>query len=145
MLALTRRTEYALIAVTYMARNPERVISAREIARRHRVPLPLLMNVLKILSNKKLVSSVRGAKGGYRLAEPPAEISLARIIEAVEGPLRLVQCAGPRTGRQKEPCERTEFCPVRKPVQKLHLKLKSFFGDVSLADIAAEPAVPAAR
>lgn len=140
MLALTKRTEYALIAVIHMARHPERVISAREIARRHRMPLPLLMNVLKLLAGNELVSSVRGAKGGYRLAGPAENISLGRVIEAIEGPLRLVQCAGPRSGRSKEPCVRSETCPVRRPVQRLHDRLQDFLGRISLADIAAESA-----
>ncbi len=145
MISLTRRTEYALIAVTYLARHPERVISAREIAARHRVPLPLLMNVLKVLASGELVTSVRGAKGGYRLADPPEDISLARVIEVVEGPIRLVRCAGPRSGRGKEPCVRNDTCPVRRPVQKIHARLRQFLGEVSLAQIAAEAPATAGR
>jgi Rrf2 family protein len=120
------------------------VISAREIASRNRVPLPLLMNVLKLLASDEIVTSVRGAKGGYRLALPPRQISLARIIESVEGPVRLVQCAGPRSGRGRHNCERQELCLVRRAAHKLHARLYDVLDDVTLADVAAEAAPAAA-
>src|SRR5262245_55281119 len=91
MLALTKRTEYALIALCHLARQPE-TVSARDLAHRYAVRLPLLMNVLKTLNHNGLVRSVRGAHGGYRLAVPADKLSLARVAEAIEGPMRLVKC-----------------------------------------------------
>ena len=69
MLSLTRKTDYALIALSHMAHDPEGCCSAREIATRYRVPLPLLMNILKLLTRRGFAKSARGPHGGYRLVK----------------------------------------------------------------------------
>jgi Rrf2 family protein len=94
MLTLTRKTDYALIALTHLSQNKESCTSAREIATLYGLPLPLLMNVLKLLGQQGLAKSSRGPKGGYQLARSPNEITLHDIILAVEGPIQLVQCIG---------------------------------------------------
>ncbi len=134
MLTLTRRTEYALIAVCHLARVGRIVVSAREIAQQHAVPLPLLMNVLKRLNRTGYVTSVRGAHGGYVLAVPPDSISLTTLIEAVEGPMYLVRCAG--GGESRRPCNRTGMCTIRHSVFKVHEQLRTFLSSVTIADIA---------
>jgi Rrf2 family protein len=135
MLALTKKAEYALVAVCHMARLGQRVVSAREIAELHEVPLPLLMNVLKKLNQAGHISSVRGARGGYCLVAAPAKLTLARVIEAVEGPVRLVNCLpGPSSRRRR--CTRTGVCAIRQPVHKVHEQLLKFLGAVTVADLA---------
>lgn len=135
MLSLTKKSGYALIAACHLARADRPVVSAREIAESHGVPLPLLMNVLKKLSQAGHVRSIRGARGGYSLAVPAAQLSLAAVIEAVEGPVRLVACApgppGPRRG-----CRRSSRCSVRLPVHKVHERLLKFLVGVTVADLA---------
>ncbi len=135
MLSLTKKSEYALVAVCHMARVGQRVISAREIADEHAVPLPLLMNVLKRLNQTGLVQSVRGAHGGYRLAIPAERMTLAGVIEAVEGPVRLVNCV-PASQPRKRSCVRTARCSLRRPVHKLHARLVEFLSGVSVHDLA---------
>jgi len=134
MLTLTRRTEYALIAVCHLARVGRKVVSARDIAEQHAVPLPLLMNVLKRLNRTGHVTSVRGAHGGYVLAAPPDTITLMTLIEAVEGPLYLVRCAS--GGVSRRPCTRMDLCTIRHSVFKLHEQLRKFLSGVTVADIA---------
>ena len=137
MLALTKRTEYALIALCHLTRSGEDVVSARDIADRHLVKLPLLMNVLKLLNQKGLLRSVRGAAGGYRLGETPERITLARLIEAVEGPVRLVRCiAHAEDGDGERGCELIGTCPVRSPVVKIHQHLERFLESLTVADVA---------
>ncbi|NQU76949.1 MAG: Rrf2 family transcriptional regulator, partial [Planctomycetes bacterium] len=75
MLSLTRKTDYALLALTHLAAEPAAVISAREMAEQYCLSQPLLMNVLKQLSASGLVSSVRGARGGYTLAKSAEQIT----------------------------------------------------------------------
>ncbi|MFQ5424833.1 MAG: RrF2 family transcriptional regulator [Phycisphaerae bacterium] len=138
MFALTKKTDYAIIALSHMAQSPDRVCNAREIAERFHVPPAVLTNVLKTLTQKELARSVRGAKGGYRLALPAERITLEAIIQAVEGPVRFVQCASdPATG--EAPCDLTDVCPVTRPVQKVHARLTAFLNAVTLADIAHDP------
>jgi len=137
MLSLTKKTEYALIAVCHLARARERVISAREIAQTHSIPGPLLMNVLKTLNQSGVLTSVRGARGGYRLAIAPQRLSLADLIEKVEGPVRLVRCVSPDENEVgDDSCGRTSTCPIRQPVQRLHDHLRRFLSGVTVADVA---------
>ena len=88
VLSLTRKTDYALIATGYLAHRRRAGLgptSARTIAEAFDLPLPLLMNVLKALSQQGLVTSTRGAGGGYELAVEPAELDLLTVARAVEG------------------------------------------------------------
>lgn len=135
MLSLTKKTEYALIAVSHLARQgPGKVVSARDIHEQHGVPLPLLMNVLKKLNHAGLVHSVRGARGGYSLARGPDRFSLTELIEAVEGPVQLVRCADLNKGNRK--CALTRACPIQRAVHRVHHRMRDFLNEVTIAEIA---------
>ncbi len=135
MLSLTKKSEYALVAVCHLANAPDKIVSARDIAETHGVPLPLLMNVMKSLNQRGLISSVRGARGGYALALDPAEITLSGLIEAIEGPVRLVQCA-PNNGSPGRDCERRRTCTIRRPLHRIHRAFHRFLSDITIADVA---------
>ena len=132
MIALTRKSDYALVALAHIARAQGRLSSAREVSDRHNIPLPVLMNILKKLSRAGIVASVRGARGGYRLAADPAEISLKELIVALEGPIRLVMCAA---GDETCNCDQAPWCPVQGPARRIHDRLQAFLAGVSLAEI----------
>ncbi|HAU38285.1 MAG TPA: hypothetical protein DCX07_11305, partial [Phycisphaerales bacterium] len=114
MLSLTKKTGYGLIAMTYLARvEGDAPASAREIAERFGVPASLLGNVLKELSGAGLVESVRGARGGYRLARPPESINLADLVEVLEGPIRLAECVAEQGGLPDDAvCSLMDRCPI---------------------------------
>jgi Rrf2 family protein len=139
MLAFTRKTDYALIALTHLAKHSDECNSAREIAGRYGVPLPLLMNILKQMASRGLAQSVRGPRGGYRLAASPDKITLNDIIRAVEGPVQLVQCVewyqNKMLGKTKTGCELMAACPVRPTIHRVHARLVEFLSTVTLADV----------
>ncbi len=135
MFTLTRKTDYALIALCHMARRPQEISTAREIAERYHIPPALLMNILKLLAQAELVRSIRGSKGGYTLAMPPRQINLEGIIRATEGPYKFVQCTSDSLDESR-PCELIDFCPISGPVRKVHAKLKAFLTEVTLAELA---------
>jgi Rrf2 family protein len=143
MLSLTRKTDYALIALTHMARDPEGCCSAREIATRYRVPLPLLMNILKLLTRQGFAKSARGPRGGYTLAMSAEEITLYDVIHAVEGPIQLMQCVDYHEGRAEGTtggsCGLMSSCPMHSPIQLVHNRLVEFLSGVSLADVVKTP------
>lgn len=140
MLQLTKRVDYALIALTHLAVQPEERISARELAGTYDLSPTLLANVLKALSRGGLLESVRGTKGGYHLTLPPERITVGRVTELLEGPLRLTECiADPRATQapaEGDGCCLSRTCPVRQSVFRIHLKIRDVLYGVSLADLA---------
>jgi Rrf2 family protein len=144
MLTLTRKTDYALIALSHLAANQGRVVSAREIASKYKVPLALLMNLLKLCAAHGLIESVRGARGGYRLGRPADKITLVELIEAIEGPLRLAQCRGltePQgdiqpADKDAGTCQVGSCCPVRVAINNVHMRLQGFLSEMTIAEVA---------
>ena len=137
MLALTKKTGYALVAMTHLARVPQdQVSSAREIAHLFGVPTALLMNVMKQLAAAGYVESVRWARGGYRLARRPEDVNLAELVAALEGPVRLAQCVTEATSNDEEcTCQLMAHCPINDPVHRVQRRLNDFLKKVTLAEI----------
>lgn len=136
MIALSRKADYALIALSHLARSPEQVFSCREIASRYRVPLATLTNTMKVLTRAGILVSERGAHGGYGLARAAVRITLYDIIEAVDGPPSLVRCVERWDGSENGRCDIAETCPVRLPVRRIHNRLVAVLREVTLAEIA---------
>ncbi|MBI4718705.1 MAG: Rrf2 family transcriptional regulator [Planctomycetes bacterium] len=144
MLALTKKTDYALIAIARLAHRNGDVVSAREIAEQSAVPLPILTNILKSLSHGGLVVSERGARGGYSLARPAEEITLDELITAIEGPIHFVRCMFSESEASNGACTLEPSCPVRVPAFRVQERLKEFLQSVTLADLGVAPSPPAA-
>lgn len=136
MLSLTRKADYAFVAMAELAqRSPDRV-SAREIAETIGVSLPMLTNVLHQLHQYGLVSATKGSKGGYRLARVPEDISLADMIDAMQGPFRLVACCASERGADEPECDIEDFCRIKEPVRRVHRGLREYLSQIKLADLA---------
>jgi Rrf2 family protein len=134
MLCLSKKTEYALVALAYLAEQSDRVASAREIAAAHGLPLPLLMNILKNLQGHGLLLSTRGVKGGYRIHADLNALTLDELIAMVECPGHAV--AGGDCGCLDEvPTMHLTRLLGHGPVQALQLRLKKFLKDVRVADL----------
>ena len=127
MLRLSKKADYALISLGYLAEHTEHVVSAREIAQRCQLPLPLLMNILKVLHQRGILKSSRGASGGYRIASDLEKLSLlelSRVLENAEG-------AGEGSG---EMIDKKHFA-LHGPAQALQYRIVRFMKDVSVADL----------
>jgi FeS assembly SUF system regulator len=142
---LSRLADYAIVAMTYVAREPERVHAAVEIASATNLPAPAASKVLARLCRAGLVTSVRGTKGGYRLARAAEDISVGAIVHALDGAVAITQCI--KSGRGG--CEIEVACPSRSGLNRINVAVKKALDDVSLADIAQRaflapnrPAVP---
>ena len=94
MFRISKLTDYAMVVMTYLAANEQQELqTAKDITEQTHIALPTVTKILKILTKNRLLVSKRGANGGYCLAQPAAQISIARIIEAVEGHLGLTECS----------------------------------------------------
>lgn len=152
MLALTKKTDYALIALARLARRNGRLISAREVAEGTSVPLPILTNILKTLTQAGIVGSERGSRGGYFLARPAESINLDDLITAIEGPMHFVKCLagdhatdeGNMNGHSGM-CMLEPTCPIRLPAQRVHERFKTFLKSVTLAELGVDGGPATAR
>jgi Rrf2 family protein len=128
MLMLSKKVEYALIAVLHMADlRPGSIVTAKDISEQYHIPADLLGKVLQALVRSGLVSSLQGAHGGYHLARALDGIQLGEVIEAVEGPVFLTKC-------QEDPAQCGQFhaCTIKEPVQLLQEQLQQFIHSISL-------------
>ncbi|MFZ5441205.1 MAG: RrF2 family transcriptional regulator [Myxococcota bacterium] len=106
---ISRKIEYGTRAMLFLASLPDGMTTSfREIARRMDIPEEFLAKILKILVKAKLVKSVRGAHGGYSLAQHASKISFLDVIEAVEGPVSVNVC----TAKDHVGCEFTGACTM---------------------------------
>lgn len=94
---LTYFSDYALRIALYLAMNDDRLVSAEEISAAYGVSRNHLVKVVQLLARIGVVTTVRGRAGGLRLAVPPAEINIGRVVRATEGRLDLVECFDPTT------------------------------------------------
>ena len=134
---LTRKTDYAMVALAGLARRGAAGGSARDLAVELRLPLALLRNLLKSLAARGLLDSTRGPTGGYRLARPPEEITLAEVVAAIEGPVHLVTCCPGGDGDPGHRCRLEDSCQIKGNVRKVHDRLMQFLEGVTLHQIAA--------
>lgn len=134
MLKLSKKTDYALMAMAHLAGHGDRSsVSAREIAGLYSIPVELLAKVLQRLVQQGLLASHQGIRGGYQLARPSTAISVAQVIEAIDGPMTLTACSETDGG-----CDQYEHCNVRHPLWRLKDRLRSALDECSIADIAGE-------
>ena len=93
MFKLGKLTDYGTVLMTALALDTSRLQTAQDLATRTHLALPTVAKLLKLLGKAQLVESTRGAHGGYRLGRPPARITVADIVSALEGPIALTQCS----------------------------------------------------
>jgi FeS assembly SUF system regulator len=108
MFRISKLTDYGVVVLTHFARHPEELHNAREITEVTRITLPTVTKILKILARERLLISHRGTNGGYVLARGPETISMATIIEAIEGNLGLTECS-----RDDSHCALESSCVTR--------------------------------
>ena len=134
MLRLSKKADYALIAMKHLAtRTDTSSSSAREIAEQYDIPLELMAKVLQRLARRGLLTSHQGTRGGYRLSRAASAISVADIIQAIEGPLTVTACSS-----EAENCGQYAKCSVRDPLWRIKDRIVSALATCSLQEVAAE-------
>lgn len=138
MLRISKLTDYATVILASLAAEPPRQYTAAEIAARTHIAPPTVSKLLKQLQRARLVDSARGLHGGYRLARPAAEISAAAILDALEGPIALTECAGDHSQ-----CGIAATCSTGSAWQRVSLAIRRSLQEVTLAELAGVGAVAA--
>ena len=141
MLRLSKKTDYALIAMKHLAQTRAAAsTSAREIAEQYDIPIELMAKVLQRLVRMGLLTSQQGTRGGYALSRPSTAISVADVIQAIDGPFTVTACSTESDGG----CEQYGKCSIRDPLWRIKERIVAALGTVSLADMAAEGDAPLA-
>jgi len=116
MIKLSRLTDYGIVLMTHLAgHSDQKAHNARDLAKETGLPLPTVSKLLKVLARKGFLTSQRGVRGGYTLAQKPEDLSVAQIIEAFEGPVTLTTCSSGVGCCAHEP-----ICPSRSHLQMIN-------------------------
>jgi Rrf2 family protein len=140
MLRLSKKSDYALMAMKHLALRTDggASSSAREMSEAYDIPLELLAKVLQRLVRARLLVSVQGTRGGYRLGRPATAISVADVIQAVDGPVTVTACS-----TDDHNCDQYSKCSIRDPLWKIKNRIYDALNTVSVAEMAAESEAPA--
>ena len=140
MLRVSRLTDYATVLLAEMAREPDVVHKAADLAERTHLSRPTVSKLLKQFVHDGLLKSYRGAHGGYSLARPPERISAAAIIDTVEGPVAMTECS---LGEHQ--CDIEAVCNIGHHWRRINRTIRAALEEVSLADLATPTAIPLQR
>jgi len=137
MLRISRMADYGVVLATRLATLDGAALrSVSQLSSETGVPGPTVAKALKALGRDGLVDSVRGARGGYRLARPPASVSVAEVIAAIEGPIGVTECG---IEEEHADCDLTSRCDVRGNWQLINQAILSALEGISLEQMAAKP------
>ena len=132
MIRITKQTDYGILMLSLMAGHPAGSIhTVRDLAGQAAISMPMASKILKPLARSGIIESQRGVKGGYRLAREASRISVAEVLEILEGPVRITTCVS-----NPGSCEREAICPTRSNWEKINDTVRSALKKVSLSEMA---------
>lgn len=141
MLRISKLTDYGTVLLAHLAANQATVCSAADVAQATGIAPPTVSKLLKSLARAGLVTSTRGATGGYRLSRAPQQISAADVIDALEGPVSITECSA-----SDGDCEHEGVCSVGGAWQHINTAIHRALQDVTLNDLVrANSPVPTFR
>ncbi|MBU8871320.1 MAG: SUF system Fe-S cluster assembly regulator [Gemmatimonadales bacterium] len=133
MVRVTKLTDYGIALMTCLAkRKPAQQLTAQDLSKAMRLPLPTVRKILKILAKAGLLDSTRGAAGGYSLARDPEEISLLDMISVLEGPVAMTECSSGEGCH----CSLEKICGLKENWNWINKQLESTLREYNLAQMA---------
>jgi Rrf2 family protein len=134
MLRLSKKADYALMAMKHLALLADTgSASAREIAEQYDIPVELLAKVLQRLARQGILTSHQGTRGGYRLARGPGGISVADVIQAIDGPLTVTACS-----TDDDMCDQYAKCSVRDPLWRIKDRILTALATFTILEMATD-------
>ena len=130
MLTLSKQTDYALLALTYLS-AAGRAANTKEIAEQHDIPIELLAKILQKLTRAGLLTSAPGPTGRYRLARSPGTVTIGEVVKLIDGPPALAQCMRP----ENAVCGQQEKCTIRAPLAAINARIMLLLDHITLAEI----------
>ena len=134
MLKLTKKADYGLMALKYLAEHPETpALSAKDVADAYGIPAQLLAKILQRLTKTGLLKSSAGMNGGYALARDPRQISAFEVIHAIDGPLFLTSCT-----KGTKSCDLAPGCTIKEPLARVNETIIGVLKSISIHDLAEQ-------
>ena len=130
MLRITKMTDYAVLILSNLALHDNKLLTAKEIASETHISLPTTQKILKKLNRKNLVISKQGASGGYTLDSETKSLSVATLLEKLDGDLSITQCSS-----NDDQCEVEDFCNIGNAWQMINLRVQWALNDITLGDL----------
>ena len=131
MLKLTKKADYGLIALKYLAEHPEKqAVSAKDVADAYRIPAQLLAKILQQLTKSGLLKSHAGMNGGYALAKDARSISAFEVILAIDGPFFITSCT-----KGSKDCEISSNCSIKEPLARVNETIAGVLKSISISDL----------
>jgi Rrf2 family protein len=138
MLKLTKKADYGLIALKFLAERPgNAVVSAKDVAEAYGIPAQLLAKIMQLLTKKGLLRSMAGVNGGYLLAREAREISAYEVILAIDGPFFITSCT-----KGSKACELTTNCTIKEPLARVNDTIAGVLKSISIQDLADPSKAP---
>jgi FeS assembly SUF system regulator len=137
MLRISKLTDYATVILARLAADPQRRLTATQIASATRLAAPTVSKLLKQLHRHGLVQSTRGLHGGYLLSRPATDVTAAQILDAMEGPVALTECAS-----SESHCCIETTCLVTKAWQRVNRAVRRSLQEITLAELAGISSAP---
>jgi FeS assembly SUF system regulator len=138
VLRITKQTDYGIVLLSRMAAEPLRQFNAPELAAEAHLPLPTVSKILKLLARDGLLVSHRGVKGGYGLARPPHALTIAEVIQSLDGPIAMTECVDDDAPGL---CQQEGHCPTQANWQVINRAVRRALEGITLRDMA-EPLLP---
>ena len=136
MLRFTKQVDYGLMAMQYVAAHQgDGAVGVKQIADEFRIPPELLAKVLQRLARGGLVVGQAGPRGGYRLRLSPSDITVGRVIRALEGPVAIVSCMAGH-----DDCPQTSRCNLRRPARKIQAAIADLLDTMTLDELIRDEA-----
>lgn len=133
MLRISKLADYGTVLMTYMAKHPEELHTAKTIAAHTQISLPMVSKILKLLTQAGLLNSARGAQGGYSMAREPQHINVVEIVAALDGNIALTDCSN-----AVSECSLELICTIRNNWRLINQVVYEALKTISLADLADE-------
>lgn len=142
MFTFTKKADYALLALSFLGtEGAGRLVGPREIAARYDIPAELLAKIMQTMARHRLVSSVAGPTGGYRLGRDAALITVADVLEAIDGQFAIAQCWD---ANGTDGCAQAVHCHLREPLARIQEEMTRLLRTMTLQEIC-RPAPPVGR
>ena len=131
MLRISKKVEYALMALKFICNSENKLVTAREISDTNHIPYELLSKILQKLKSEEILNSNQGINGGYSLNKKPEEIPLYRLMTVIDGDTAIAECLYEVNARD---CSHNGNCTIKSPVEKLQKEVEELFKSKTISD-----------